>query len=1115
MLKYKSLKKITALLLSLVLFGSISTGVFAGNDNNASSGLQITNGGGIILNSFSLNDSEITVTGTYSGKRQDRISYVVYEKDNKDNLISIGETKSSNGSFAIVFGVDTTNDPNNLVLETKAKSQTEKAIAEFSLDGPSFNLKEKIEAVKALLDRCEENGIATDYERVKYATAVQVESMLDEYIKNNETEAYEFNTQKVAELLAEAETSLTSYLDGTAQPMKVNRTVSARPAVDGQSFQVKMDDGSVKPAFYVGYGHWETDDIEHYKDLGVNYIQYEVGVNQIIKRACPAKAWELDDMNSSGTAEGFKYTTKYQDGALQLDSNGYGEVYLSQTVSVKPSTTYTFGIDFKCSSASSIWIKANGAQEEKKWIYDSSNDSAIENYKSVSHTVTTGPEQTELTFTIGSHNNAVGLLYDNAFVKESGSDVNLLQNGDFAEECTDKFAVNKDNLDKVKSVFERAEKSDVSVVLLLCTHYFPLFVYDMDSTVANGDPSKFVGFMPFNPTHPLVKEVLTAFINGLVPAVKDYNSLNSICLSNEPAFYANETSAYYLPIYRKYLEDKYTTVEKMNTAYDTTYSSFDDVNMPASTDRTSDERKKITYFNDYRLFNESIMTEYHKNLADAVKAVDNSLLLHTKQMSAMNAIGHSGNRIQAGINNEKLSKFMDLNGCDAWAYYGEEKDPLLAKTMWYDYMTSVKDAPVVNSEDHILKDYRTELTRNDDEYKMNMADLWQGAIHGRGGTVIWLWDKGDRSKGGTSHYNTNITRRADYIAGIGKIALDLNRLSGEITAIQQAKPRVAILYSDSSLTQNPYALNAGYIAYEKAVTYGEKVFFVTEEEPELLNANNDLKLLVVPCSNYMKAETLQEIKTFIDGGGKVLMLNAENKQWLNENGKPHNNAVLQSVIDGSTSASFSKGNDMYTEDTGGEVSAALDAALEALEAKEIELTATNGNIEWQQAPYGQKQVINICNHGNSSVEVTLNVGPMYDAAETVDLITGKKVGGSFVVQPNEPMLLSVKGDNANKFLNENGEAVNKISGNKMSAVVSCYDAEPDKDATHIVAIYEEDCLVKVFTNTSKAGVGGTVKSELKFDIDSSIDLSKCTVKSFLFNSLEGMKPLLPAAEIKQ
>lgn len=1110
-MKYNILNKITALLLTLIML----CGTVVSAEDSGDKQTNITNGGEITISSLAIVNSELKVTGSYGGNQRDRLSYVVYEKNNKDRLISIGEAKARRGSFAIVFGVDKVADPDRLVIEVKASSQTEKATAEFSLSNPDFSFDEKLKSVESLLNTCEERGISTDYERVKYATAMQVNGMIEMYLRNNETEAYEFNLHKAVELLGEAEASLNAYLNGTAKPFEVNRTVTSKTDLNGQSFISKKSDGSTGPAFYLGYGHWETDDMENYKDLGVNYIQYEVGVNQIIKRACPAKAWELDDMNSSGTAEGFKYTTKYQDGALQLDSNGYGEVYLSQTVSVKPSTTYTFGIDFKCSSASSIWIKANGAQEAKKWIYDSSNDSAIESYKSVSHTVTTGPEQTELTFTIGSHNNAVGLTYDNAFVKESDSDVNLLQNGGFTEECTDKFAVNQANLDKVKSVFERAENSDVSVVLLLCMHYFPSFVYDMDSTVANSAPAEFVGFMPFNPTHPLVKEVLTAFINALVPAVKDYNSLNSICLSNEPAFYANETSAYYLPIYRQYLEDKYTTVENMNAAYDTTYSSFDDVNMPASTDRTSDERKKITYFNDYRLFNESIMTEYHKNLADAVKAVDNSLLLHTKQMTAMNAIGHSGNRIQTGINNEKLSKFMDLNGCDAWAYYGEEKDPLLAKTMWYDYMTSVKNAPVVNSEDHILKDYRTELTRNDDEYKMNMADLWQGAIHGRGGTVIWLWDKGDRSKGGTSHYNTNITRRADYIAGIGKIALDLNRLSGEITAIQQAKPRVAILYSDSSLTQNPYALNAGYIAYEKAVTYGEKVFFVTEEEPELLNANNDFKLLVVPCSNYMKAETLQEIKTFIDGGGKVLMLNAENKQWLNENGKPHNSAVLQSVIDGSTSASFSKGNDMYTEDTGGEVSAALDTALEALEAKEIELTATNGNIEWQQAPYGQKQVINICNHGNSSVEVTLNVGPMYDAAETVDLITGKKVGGSFVVQPNEPMLLSVKGDNANKFLNENGEAVNKISGNKMSAVVSCYDAEPDKDATHIVAIYEDDCLVKVFTNTSKAGVGGTVKSKLEFDIDSGVDLSKCTVKSFLFDSLEGIKPLLHAAEIKQ
>lgn len=1110
---YQMLKRITAFALSMIFLGSVSTAALAAD--NETSEFVIENGGQITLGKILLHDSECTITGSYGGNVQDRIAYKVYDSGNRSNLISIGETVSAKGAFSIIFGFDKETVPNRLTLEVKAKSQSEKATAEFSTADLSLSLKTRLAIVETLLERCRENGIATDYETVKYATAKQVEGMLDTFVKNNETETFEFNVQKAEELLAEAESSLNAYLDGTAQPKSVNRTVTSPVSVRGQSFFTKTADGSVNPAFYVGYGHWGTDDMESYKDLGVNYIQYEVGANQIIKRACPAAAWDIDELNSSGSASGYKYAINYKNGALAVDSSGTGELYISQTVSVKPSTTYTFGIDFKCNSASSIWIKADGAQEAKRWVYDSSNDSAIKSYKSVSHTVTTGSEQTELTFTVGSHNSSNELMFDNAFVKENGSGANLLTNGDFAEERTEKFAVNTSALENIKKTFERAENSDVSVVLLLCMHYFPQFIYNMDSTVANGDPSKFADFMPFNPTHPLVKEALTAFISGIVPAVKDYESLHSICLSNEPAFYANVTSEYYLPFYRQYLENKYTTVQNMNMAYGTAYTSFDEVNMPTSTDRRSSERKKITHFNDYRLFNESIMTEYHKYLADAVKAVDNTILVHTKQMTAMNAIGHSGNRIEAGINNEKLSKFLDLNGCDAWAYYGESKDTLLSKTMWYDYMTSVKDAPVVNSEDHIIKDYLMEITRDDNEYKMNMADLWQGAIHGRGGSVIWLWDKSARSDNSGYHYNTNITRRADYIAGIGKVSLDLNRLSNEVTAVEQSKPRVAILHSDSSLTQNPYALNAGYIAYEKALTHGEKVFFVTEEEPKMLNSNKDIKLLVVPCSNYMKAETLSEIKKFIDGGGSVLMLNAGDKQWLDENGNTHDNAVLTSVINGSMSVSFSKGNDMYTEDANGAVSRALDTVLGNLETKEISLTASGGNVEWLSAQCGSDQVINICNHGNEQAEVTLSIGEMYDDTEILDLIKGEKVGKSFVAKPNEPILLSVAGKNKIKFLNEKGEIVDRISGTKMSALASCYDAEPNKDTTHIVAIYEDGCLVKMFTNISKAGVGGTVKSELKFVIDNSIDLSKCTVKSFLFNSFEGMKPLLPAAEIKQ
>lgn len=971
-MKNINMTKITALILSLVIFCSLTAGAYAKESGDADNSIKITNAGGIAFYGISANNDEITVKGRYSGARADIITYLVYEKNNPGNLITIGETRSKDTLFEFVFGIDRQTVPENLVVEIKSERNSEKAIAEFSINDEtlSLNLAEKIAEVKSLIDACEEKGIATDYERVKYATAVQVYEMINTYLSNGESEAYEFNTQKASELLGEAKAKLEAYIAGTETPLKVNRTVTSKPKVDGKSFVSTMDDGSVKPAFYVGYGHWNADDMEQYKDLGVNYIHYEVGVSDVLKRP--------------NTSEGGK------------------------------------------------------------------------------------------------------------------------------------FVVDNSAIARIKDVFSRAEKADVSVVLLLAMHNFPDFVYEYDET-AKCDKEWDWSFIQFNPTHPLIKETLTAFIDAVIPAVKDYKSLNSVCLSNEPIFAANKNTTYYQPIYQKYIKDKYTTIDKVNEAYGTSYTSFSELVMPTG-ERKSADSGKVTCYNDYREFNDSIMTEYHKTLADAVKAIDSSLLLHTKQMTPMGAYGTSNNRVENGVNHEKLSQFLDVNGCDAYAYYGNEQYPLMSKTMWYDYLTSVKNAPVVNSEDHILKDVSGDNSvqvRRDNEFKMNMADIWQGAIHGRGATAIWFWDKSQWTGKGTYYYNTNLTRRADYIAEIGKITLDLNRLSGEITAIQQAKPRVGILYSDNSMSQIPYALEATYKAYSKVLTGGEKVFFVTEEQPELLNTTEGLELLIVPCSSYMKAETLTQIKRFIDGGGKVLMLRANNREWLTENGKTHDAALLNSVVSASEAAEFTATSSSRVEDTNGAVNAKIDEMLNQLTVKDVTLTVKNGEVEWAEASYGIKRVINICNHGTVPVQVTLNVPSEYNAAETVDLISKDKVGGSFTVQPNEPMLLSIQGDSVTKFLNTNGETVNYISDNKMSASVLYYGEEPEESVTHIVAVYENGCLKKLFTNPVQTGVAGTAKSEIEFDIDSNIDLTKCTVKSFLFNSFEDIKPLLPAKEISR
>ena len=133
----------------------------------------------------------------------------------------------------------------------------------------------------------------------------------------------------------------------------------------------------------------------------------------------------------------------------------------------------------------------------------------------------------------------------------------------------------------------------------------------------------------------------------------------------------------------------------------------------------------------------------------------------------------------------------------------------------------------------------------------------------------------------------------------------------------------------------------------------------------------------------------------------------------------------------------------------------------------------------------------------------------------MDLISGTVVGSTFTAKPNVPMLLGLQGDSDIKFLNAAGEEVNHISGSSMISSAACYDAKPGTQAVHIAAVYQEDCLVKVFTNKVTADVGGTVKSRLEFNIDSSIDLSKCRVKAFMFDSLENIEPLLPSKEIEQ
>ena len=540
--KYNITQKLISLITALTIILGMTFTVQASADIDENITATITDGGKLVTESIQFSSNKITLAGTSELSEGESVAYVVYKNDasnkaSKTNLLEIGETKiQSDGSFSLTFGLKTQDTQEALIIDMKAASQSEKAKVELTIEDEELTLAAKIEEVKSLLDKCEADGINTAYERVKHSAAQKVLQMLPTFTANGETESYEYNMEVAFSLLSEAKTALQSYIDGTAQPMAVTKPSLDVPTLQGQTFYSKAED---KPIFYVGYGHWSASDIEMYSDLGVNLYHYEIGPENLLKKAAPVTGWDIKEVHSNKITYLVEYSTENGGSVKVPASSGSGQVWLSQTVRVEPNTKYTFGVDFKCASASSLRLRVNSTD---KWIYDSKNDSAITNWKTGSSSYTTGADETELTFSVILHNNSSELFFDNAFVKDSAGN-NLLQNADFSVENTEMFTVNTAYAEHVKNVFKRAENSGVSIMLLTAMHYFPDYMYTYDPTIANGDVSTFPKFMPFNPTHPEVIKVMNKFLEELIPLVKDSKALHSIRLSNDPQFEVKDNQA--------------------------------------------------------------------------------------------------------------------------------------------------------------------------------------------------------------------------------------------------------------------------------------------------------------------------------------------------------------------------------------------------------------------------------------------------------------------------------------------------------------------------------------------------------------------------------------------
>ncbi|MBQ7574418.1 MAG: beta-galactosidase [Clostridia bacterium] len=845
-----------------------------------------------------------------------------------------------------------------------------------------------IAKLKTLLSECEEKGISTDYETANYKVMERFDTYLQDDFKNSVFDNTYYTDVALDKLYNEAKDNLTAYLKGEKEPRKVPKYVNSNMRIDGDSVYAMTElDGKTeeRPVFFVGYGHFgqAAKDMPFFKEIGANTIQTEIGPTDVmISSEFPC--WEFNNNQEPQYTAQISDEDAYEGNkALKITYNSELTpnqfISFSQYVPVEAGKIYNFKGYMKTQNTTDAWLSLNNWDDRIK-IPQNSAWTEIK----ATYTAPEGATKTVVRLNCDAVCNA--WYIDNLSFCEEGSNVNLLQNGGFEANYNEDYqmSANSIKLIELENILNDAQKNDISVSVLLSPHYFPESIIQKYGIAHNDGASSFI---KYNVNADIAKQVIEEYLRMVIPKIKDYTSLNSICLSNEPLFKPESCGDFYLDEWHNFLKEKYGSTWNLYLAYGKYYLSFDRVPLGYS-------NSAMEY--DYKLFNDKVFSRWHRWMAGIIHELAPDVPLYSKIMAYVDDDDTQA-RMKRGVGYESYYDFFELNGCDAHNYINDGSglyqvdDGYLVEEMWYDYMRSIKDAPVINAEDHIIPDRSRNYS--DDVTDYVAQNIYMGAIHGRAISDIWVWE---RSYDKTSDFDGSILNRPDTIAAISKATFNLNANAYEITALKDAEKEVGILYSDSSMIYDDATSFATYQAYSACLYSGKAVQFVT---PSQLEKMNNCKVLIVPQATYVSGETLDYIKSFIENGGKVMII-GQSSLKKNEKGSDNNSDKLNFIFANSYVIDYNG-----TKNTTGsitesglydEVRKVLDMAGiynifvkdaktgEAVDYVEYNIGAYNGDIILNMVSYEEDKDVNVY-IGDKLVSSSYDINNQTELSETISL----------------------------------------------------------------------------------------------------------------------------------
>ena len=570
----------------------------------------------------------------------------------------------------------------------------------------------------------------------------------------------------------------------------------------------------------------------------------------------------------------------------------------------------------------------------------------------------------------------------NDIEKFPGYGVNIVQNGELGpsaiypkEGQTDDAA-----LDQLSAELDRAAKAGVAVDWLLSPHYLPAWVFAKypGLRVPRAD------FFSYSVYAPQMHDLLREFIHHVVARIKDKPALLSICLSNEPINWEQPSEAS-TALWRAWLKERHGNIATLNARWKTSYASFDQIPQPNPLSvGAAGEAHPSGVWSDFCHWNDEYFTQFHKLMADAVHDVAPQIPVHIKTTTWHY---YRSNLVHSGDDADRFGQVTQINGNDSvnlWSF-GDRSGSSIERgdrdfaqgwrenAIAYELQRSVHDAPVFNSENHLIFDRETRYVSP----AHVRAALWMGAIHGQSATTIWVWERELSSPQGD--FAGDMIERPGCAEAVGLVCHDLNRVAPQITALQNAAAPVRILQSNSAGVWDRGHYDSALLKLFTALSFtGQKVGFVSETQLERRDVP-EAAILFVPDIQHLSDAAFESLTKF---KGKIIFASASSEPLLarNEYDQPRAAQLPVPLLS----------DPIQLPATWQTLLPMLRSRLAKADVSPlVEVTNADGSpqaqVQWQTAQMPDGLVINFYNASHDNATVTLT-----PPTAMTDLLSGEK-----------------------------------------------------------------------------------------------------------------------------